>query len=259
MLSLARSKFTASAQLLFLALNAIGVLLSVVYNHQTPDLYPGNAHHKIGWTITWVVTAQVTIGLICWVARAVSASRHERISASGERQSFIPPSPRSPSSSSSTYRDSQDSERGTESRPEYLHSSPSSSVDEEEGLPMPNPDNDYGGFGNRGATPLVSFLRREAPTSTAAWVAGSRVWHYVSIIYSIIDRIILPFGFVTLATGLVTYARFFVSLYINTFHSMRYVPDHITGRACDLWRSCSLDQRRCLPLARSLHPWSLVR
>lgn len=52
MLSLARSRYRLTAQLVFLAVNGGGVLLGTVYNANTPDLYPNNAHHKLGWIVT---------------------------------------------------------------------------------------------------------------------------------------------------------------------------------------------------------------
>jgi len=45
---LARSRYTPAVQLAFLAMNAYGVPFSTIYNANTPDLYPKNAHHKLG-------------------------------------------------------------------------------------------------------------------------------------------------------------------------------------------------------------------
>lgn len=52
MLSIARSRLVLPSQLAFLAINALALVLGVIYNHQTPDLYSNNAHSKIGWIIT---------------------------------------------------------------------------------------------------------------------------------------------------------------------------------------------------------------
>ncbi|KAG7106629.1 putative membrane protein C3B8.06 like [Verticillium longisporum] len=59
MLSLARSRYTLASQSVFLAINALGVLVGTIYNAATPDLYPNNAHHKAGWAFTWVALAQL--------------------------------------------------------------------------------------------------------------------------------------------------------------------------------------------------------
>jgi hypothetical protein len=45
----------------------------------------------------------------------------------------------------------------------------------------------------------------------AKLVASTRIWTYFELVYKIIDRIILPFGFIAFATGMIAYARFFVS------------------------------------------------
>ena len=71
MLSLARSRYRLTAQLVFLAVNGGGVLLGTIYNASTPDLYPNNAHHKLGWIVTWTVCAQVVVGLLSSVVGAL--------------------------------------------------------------------------------------------------------------------------------------------------------------------------------------------
>jgi hypothetical protein len=58
MLSIAHSRLT------LLIVNAFALLLGVVYNHKTPELYANNAHSKIGWTVTWIALAWVSMGLI---------------------------------------------------------------------------------------------------------------------------------------------------------------------------------------------------
>jgi hypothetical protein len=64
MLSIAHSRLTLLVQFLFLIVNAFALLLGVVYNHKTPELYANNAHSKIGWTVTWIALAWVSMGLI---------------------------------------------------------------------------------------------------------------------------------------------------------------------------------------------------
>ncbi|CAD0106620.1 unnamed protein product [Aureobasidium uvarum] len=55
--SVARSRFTIPAQFVFLAVNGLGLFTSIIYNAKTPDFYPGNAHHKMGWAVSWIATA----------------------------------------------------------------------------------------------------------------------------------------------------------------------------------------------------------
>lgn len=56
MFSIARSRFTIPAQFAFLAVNGLGLFTSIFYNAKTPDFYPGNAHHKLGWAVSWIGT-----------------------------------------------------------------------------------------------------------------------------------------------------------------------------------------------------------
>lgn len=64
MLSIARSRFTLPAQLAFFATNATGIVASILYNQQTPDLYSGNSHHKGAWAITCIATAWFLMSLL---------------------------------------------------------------------------------------------------------------------------------------------------------------------------------------------------
>jgi hypothetical protein len=54
--SIARSRFTIPVQFAFLAVNGLGLFTSIIYNAKTPDFYPHNAHHKLGWAVSWLAT-----------------------------------------------------------------------------------------------------------------------------------------------------------------------------------------------------------
>lgn len=64
MLTIAKSNLRLPVQFGFLVLNAVGVFLSIIYSAYTPDLYPGNAHHSIGWVVTWIVGVQMMLALL---------------------------------------------------------------------------------------------------------------------------------------------------------------------------------------------------
>ena len=64
MLSIARSRYVRPSQLAFLVVNALALLVGVVYNHKTPELYENNAHSKAGWIVTWIASAWVFMALI---------------------------------------------------------------------------------------------------------------------------------------------------------------------------------------------------
>jgi hypothetical protein len=64
MLSIARSRFTLPSQLAFLAVNALALVLGLIYNQKTPELYASNSHSKMGWIITWIAGAWIFMTMI---------------------------------------------------------------------------------------------------------------------------------------------------------------------------------------------------
>ncbi|KAI1749043.1 hypothetical protein F4782DRAFT_542448 [Xylaria castorea] len=220
MLSIARSRYTLAAQFLFLLTNAIGVLVGVVYNANTPDLYPNNAHHKLGWLVTWVVGAQVLVGLVGRVAGMMSRSSRSSHSKE-EEQSFIPVSTEAMAEHhrmhkdmfSSPYRESNDSGHGTERNTESLRSASLSTM---VGHESPIELNDRRQHYEEDEEDLV-FKPAEMQSSSASqsFVAkivskiSGKAWKVIMFGYEFVDRTILILGYVTVCTGLITYARFF--------------------------------------------------
>ncbi|PWY88444.1 integral membrane protein [Aspergillus heteromorphus CBS 117.55] len=211
MFSIAHSRFALPSQFLFLVLNAVGLLIGIIYNSQTPDLYENNAHHKIGWIATWVMSAQVIMSLIF-----AYAGRAETESSSYEQAAFLPvstdemaESPQSyPAGIRHSYRWSRDSGQGTERNSSSLHSRPGSPScgspsDEYDGFEKPEDSLPESSSKPRGCF-RVPFADRFLASRVPRMVSG-RVVRILSIIYNVIDRIILPFGFVAIATGGVTY------------------------------------------------------
>lgn len=228
MLSISRSRYTIAVQLVFLAVNALGAVLGAVYNANTPDLYPGNAHHQLGWLVTWVVSAQVMISLLGRVVGGLNGgSRDKHVET--EYRSFIPVSTAAmaehhrinESPYDREYRPSDDSGHGTEPRTSSLRSfsrssssaeiSPRNSDAGRKEYLVDNDDDDY-------EDGLPMPLRSEAESSKTTLILAkiakkipSRVWSVLLFIYNCVDRMILPLGFVVLCLGIVTYGRFFVS------------------------------------------------
>ncbi|KAF7544255.1 hypothetical protein G7Z17_g10099 [Cylindrodendrum hubeiense] len=216
MLSLARSRFTLALQFLFLATNAVGLLVGTIYNAQTPDLYPNNAHHKMGWVVTWIVAAQVLISAVGWVAGAVTRTSSHPAS---DSHGFLPV----PTNASHViqyrlhedyppfdpYRLSDDSGQGTEPNTESLRNSSVSTLDGVDDIPLQGPqkeyddDEDLESMSPSSPTPKTAFGRH------AASLVTSRVWKYFGIGIQAVDRIILPLGSIVFATGIVTFGRFF--------------------------------------------------
>ena len=217
MLSIARSRLALPTQFVFWIVNAIGVLIGIIYNNQTPDLYENNAHHKIGWIITAVASAQVFMTLIF-----TYAGRGESEVSSYERATFLPVSTDEttspvhyPSGSLHAYRWSRDSGQGTEQN--SLNSRPTSPQ-------CDSPSEDYDGFekpeeqvrGKQGkrwfqGTVVDRFLSSRVPA-----MASSRVLRTLNMAHMVIERIILPFGFAAIATGGVTYGGIMVSILVGS-------------------------------------------
>lgn len=226
MLSIARSRYTLALQFVFLAMNALGVVLATVYNANTPDLYPNNAHSKLGWLVTWVVSAQVLIGLLGKVAGA-SSSRNFGTYNKNEYQSFIPVSTAAMaehhrmngSPFANEYRLSNDSGQGTEPCTESLRShSRSSSSNEVSPRVSDVHRKEYVEDGDEledgPSMPMPTVSHENKAGSLIAKVTGkisSRVRKGLLCVYNFVDRTILPLGFATFCLGIVTYGRFFVS------------------------------------------------
>jgi hypothetical protein len=215
MFSLARSRYTLSAQFAFIASNTLGVILGVIYNTQTQDLYPDNAHHKIGWIVTWVVCAQVLVSAVGHIASALRSNKSTSINR--ESHCFLPvPSPDADLFShrsyhdDSPYRTSDDSGRGTEPNSPSLESDSVSTLNGMESPPQ-HPNKEYEDDRDLEELSLSPPVPQGTLTRHVSKIATSRVWKYLDIGRKTIDRIILPFGSVALATGIATFGRFFVS------------------------------------------------
>ena len=246
MLSIARSRYTLPSQLVFLAANAGGVFFSTIYNANTPDLYPNNAHHKVGWIATWVVSAQVVIGLLARLAGAFkrSGSNINGMSSS-ERRAFIPVSTAALAEHSSMqqrrihhghgghYRLSNDSGQGTEPNTESLRSNSVSTLGDGESSHQKEScdesnqsnNNHYDDFDDEDledarlpASRLGDRGRLAALASIVANKISSRAWNVLLFAYNFVDRTILILGFIAFALGVITYGRFFVS------HNLDYHP-----------------------------------
>jgi hypothetical protein len=205
MLSISRSWYRLPIQFLFLAFNAVGVLLVTFYNVSTPDLYPNNAHHKLGWILTWVVCAQAVMGVI-----SAYAGRKD------DRGAFVPVSTENIEQhqrihniiQAQLYRFSNDSGQGTEPNTESLRSQSISSRDSDENrLPNEHEEEDQDEkYGLMHGSKVDRFLSKKVPG-----LLSSRALRVFQFIYNVVDRVILILGFVALTTGIVTYGGLFVS------------------------------------------------
>jgi len=259
MLSLARSRYALAAQFVFLAVNAVGVLFSVIYNTNTPDLYPNNAHHKLGWAVTWVACAHVATSLL---GRVAGALRERKVEArrGAESESFIPVSRAAMeehhrlngSRNPRPYRLSDDSGQGTERNTESLRSHSTTASEDDGSIEMRESHKRLQDDEDDLEADLPALRRGGRAVAIARRAAGmifNRFRGSLVFGYNVVDRIILILGFVAFSLGIATYGRFFVS-------TTAYGENRIFQAACllstggpsDLYGSCTLDQRRNLLL-----------
>ncbi|KOS39918.1 hypothetical protein ACN38_g9234 [Penicillium nordicum] len=206
MLSIARSRLAIPSQFLFLAFNALGVLLGFIYNNQTPDLYENNAHHKLGWVATVVAGVQVVLALLF-----TYAGRGESHTPSYQHNAFLPVAIDDHDNervcltdSMGERRWSRDSGQGTDSNSSSIHSPGSScgSPTEYDGFEKPDelPARDAAQHGWIHRTGVGRLLSKTVPG-----LIPNRVLRVLNVVYNIVDRVILPFGFAAIASGAVTY------------------------------------------------------
>ncbi|KAK3313919.1 hypothetical protein B0H66DRAFT_537168 [Apodospora peruviana] len=217
MLSLARSRYRLLAQVVFLAANGGGLLLGTIYTASAPDLYPNNAHHKIGWIASWIVGAQVFVGLLAGVEGVLKRNADRPIGHSSERQGFVPVSTEAIAEHESNYpkprRFSNDSGQGTEVNTESLRSHSLSGMDSPT-IPLHDVGAEFHDedLGDDLDAHVLSAHRSGAVRSMVQKIAGKislRFWKVLVFGYNAVDRTILLLGFVALCTGVITLGRFF--------------------------------------------------
>ncbi|KAI2471155.1 hypothetical protein F4781DRAFT_143667 [Annulohypoxylon bovei var. microspora] len=220
MFSIARSRYTLAVQFLFLCTNAIGLLLGITYNANTPDLYPNNAHHKLGWLVTWVVSAQVIVSLVVRVAGVVSKNGTQKLGKE-EEQAFIPVSTEAMAEHQRIndslfphrHRHSNDSGQGTEPTTESLRSnSVSTAVGQESPIELGDRRAHYEDDEDDLHFKPAELLPSKSANSFITKLAGkmsSKAWRIFMFGYNFVDRTVLILGYITLCTGIITFGRFF--------------------------------------------------
>ncbi|KAF3059999.1 putative membrane protein C3B8.06 [Daldinia childiae] len=217
--SIARSRYTLPVQFLFLVTNALGVVLGITYNANTPDLYPNNAHHKLGWLVTWVVSAQVFISLVGRVAGVIGGKGAEGVGKE-EEQAFIPVSTEAMAEHqrindalySHPYRHSNDSGQGTEPNTESLRSnSLSTVVGRESPIEMSDRRIHYDDLEDVHFKPAEMLGSKKSNSFITRFTGkiSTRAWKVLMFAYNFVDRTILILGYIALCTGIITFGRFF--------------------------------------------------
>lgn len=219
MLSIAKSRYTLALQSTFTALNAVGVALAATYNAKTPDLYPNNSHHKIGWIITLVFSVHV---LVNFIGRAANKWRSRTArNSSNEEHPFLPTTRQDSSFTQSGYYTpnpltTNDGGSSSDTEPSSSRNSSVSTICAEDAhlggehhKEFRNDDDEF-----EDVSILSSRHTKAALASTFDRCFSGSAIKCVDIGYKVVDRIILPFGFIALVTGVATFAGFFVCYFI---------------------------------------------
>jgi hypothetical protein len=213
MLSIARSRLALACQFLFLVVNAFALLLGLIYNHRTPELYENNAHGKIGWVVTWIASAWIVMALIeVYAARTKSSAiehhaGHDLNAANMAQYQRIHNS-RSPSPP----RWSNDSGQGTERNSASLYGhSRSTSLESEQGRFINanqrytnDAEEEFDDEAEKRGFLGGNVLNRFPSRSVARFAAGKPLV-FIRFLYVVIERTILVQGFVAVASGTIVY------------------------------------------------------
>ncbi|RNJ53807.1 hypothetical protein D7B24_001330 [Verticillium nonalfalfae] len=225
MLSLARSRYTLALQSVFLAFNALGVLVGAVYNAVTPDLYPNNAHHKAGWAFTWIALAQACIGLFGRTTRQFRVRLLAREARSDKAHQAVTSAFFEPVGDNCQHdgpqcsrgcRLSHDRDQGTEPNTGSLSGGSDAGMLAPVSLPLTNQECEDEGQGDLDSADQhpVRFSWN-ASRNSPRWFRLilnsllSQAWKSCLVIYDVLDRIILILGFIGLTSGAAVHGRLF--------------------------------------------------
>lgn len=210
MLSIARSRFVLPTQFVFLFVNALALLIGVVYKHKTPELYENNAHNKTGWAITWIASAWVFMALIqSYMDHDQAHSFADEATQPLNAENMAQYQHVKEEDVESPYRYSNDSGQGTErnSASLYGHSRSPSVESENQQFSGPTRRNTHDELDDledvsleKPKSGLDSFFSR----NVARFVAG-RTAKVVRALYVVFERTMVLQGLVAILTGTVVY------------------------------------------------------
>ena len=216
MLSIARSQLALPAQLSFLGVHTVAVLLGTAYSSKTPDLYENNAHSKIGWIITGTVVAQSIIGLL-----KLAVNFHTSKDADAEEQNaYLPVSTQllaqhhQALDSPDEYRYSRDSGHYTASeasRSQSVSSMQGQEIEQHQKLleyRNQHADIEADHMEKQG---LLANTKTQRVATCIAAMMSQRTRRALNVAYNAIDCASLPLGFTAIVSGAVIYGGVFVS------------------------------------------------
>jgi len=216
MFAVAKSNLHAPTQTIFLLLNVFGLAASIIYDKQSPNLYPNNAHNKIGWAIVWMLVAHTVVGVI--FRRGDSPKDYTR--SKEETSAFI---------STPLYRTlredhgrqlsyASDSAHGGSER-SSTSNSPLRSPSHDEPRPYcsdedlhEDGEDDYMHSSMPEASKFDRFLR-STTNYIPQWQPSRRVYRTMEVLYQIFQRALIVMAFVLFQTGIVVFCGIFVSFW----------------------------------------------
>lgn len=211
MLSIARSRYLLLSQFAFLIANALALLVGVVYNHKTPDLYENDAHSKTGWIVTWIASAWVFMALIqTYMDRSQAHSFDDETTQPLNAANIAEYERVKEETLESPYRYSNDSGQGTERNSASLYGSPSPSEEsEDQHFPGPVRRNTHDELDDledidlekpKSKSRFDAFFSR----NVARFVVG-RTEKAIRLLYVVFERTMIVQGLVAVLTGTVVY------------------------------------------------------
>ena len=221
MLSIARSRrLVIPAHLAFHVANGLGVFLSIVYDARTPELYPKNAHHKMGWVFTWMAGAWTVMSVLLVFAHGRHSDFQPMSSENmAEYQRLTAETPQGPRFHD--YRFSRDSGQGTERNtaslasnsraaswtsadgvfPQRKHYRDASEDDNASDAELEDHADEKRGFFRRSSSLADRILLKKFSKLSLS----SRTTAALTFLSTLLERLMLVFGFVSITTGLVVY------------------------------------------------------
>lgn len=226
MFSVAQSRYTLPAQFLFLLTNAFGLLLGVVYNKKTPDMYENTSHNNNGWAVTWIASIWVLMAIVNTYTQKAKKSPFSGRGTSLSAAAMAQYQRLQQFTLSGVRGSSRDSGHGTEPNTASLDGHSRSPSEQSEGRHFdlqnhpdsPDDDDDEAeevqekrGFLRN--TKVDRFLSAHIPR-----FAAGRTLKAMQLCSAVLDRFMLMLGFVAISTGAVTWGGIAVSLNIALSH-----------------------------------------
>ena len=188
----------------------MGIFTSVIYDAKTPDLYPNNAHHKIGWAVTWIAVAWTLLGLLNLVNQPKKTTSFAEATHPVSTQAMAQYEQMNGYDAEDPYRWSRETGRETaHDTPTLLGSgsrhNSTDSIDRKPERSFPEDDEDESNafLGN---ARVGRFVTKRIPK-----LQSTRLAKFVNFLYVLLARYQLLLAFLALTTGFITWWRIFLA------------------------------------------------